>query len=103
LTAEPGGRRGRFVAESFWPRPAPDEIRAAAQRVRRAAALLPWEVGPVRLVRCTLAPSDELCAWLFEAESEDAVRALGRAAGLDFERIGLAVDVWPARSRAADD
>jgi hypothetical protein len=103
LTAEPGGRRGRFVAESFWPSPAPDEVRAAARRVRHAAALLPGKVGPVRLVRCTLAPSDELCAWLFEAESADAVRALGQAVGLDFERIGPAVDVWPTRPRAADD
>jgi hypothetical protein len=84
-----------FVAESYWPNPTAEAVRAAARRTRGAAAALPREAGRIRLIRCTLAPGDELCSWLFEADSEDAVRSLGRAVGLDFERIGPAYDVWP--------
>jgi hypothetical protein len=95
VSDEPAAGLRAFVAESYWPNPTADAVRALARRTRRAAAALPRETGRIRLVRCTLAPGDELCAWLFEAESEDAVRSLGRSVGLDFERVGPAVDVWP--------
>jgi len=90
---------GRFVAESYWPHPAAEDVRSAARRTRRAAAALPADAGRVRLLRCTLAPTDELCTWWFEADSVAAVVAVGQAVGLDFERVTPALDVWPGRRR----
>jgi hypothetical protein len=92
------GGASRFVAESYWPRPAVEDVAATASRVRRAAASMNRDVAAVRLIRCTLAPADELCSWLFEAESEAAIRSLGSAAGLEFERIAPAIEVWPERA-----
>jgi hypothetical protein len=86
-----------FIAESFWPNPLPEAIEAAAQRANLAARELPTETGRVRLIRCVVAPTDELCSWWFEADSEEAIVAVGQAAGLAFERIGRAVGIWPPR------
>ena len=98
MTDPSRGDRPWFVAESYSPRPDVAAIRAAALRTRRVAAGRSGEAG-VRLIRCTLAPADELCAWLFEAGSEEAVRDVGAAAGLEFERVGRAIVVWPRRRR----
>lgn len=65
------------------------------KELRAAARHLPRDSGQLRLLRCTLAPADELCIWAFEADSEATVRALGHAVGLELDRISLAVDVWP--------
>jgi hypothetical protein len=81
------------VAESYWARPTPGEIREAARRTSHAARQLPAAVGSVRLVRCTVAPADEICAWLFEADKVDAIAAVGRAAGLEFDRIAPAFEI----------
>ena len=89
------GRPTRFVAESYWPGAAPDDIAAAVRRTRQAAAGLEPAAGRARLLRCTLTPTDELCYWLFEADSEATIRLLGGRASLDFERVSPAVDVWP--------
>lgn len=99
MTGDGDNGPNRFVAESYWPRPAAEDVRSAVRRTRRAAAALPGHAGRVRLLRCTLAPTDELCTWWFEADSAASVVALGRAVGLDFERVTLALDVWPQRRR----
>ena len=91
--------RRRYVAESYWPHPAAGDVRSAVRRTRRVAAALPAGAGRVRLLRCTLAPTDEICTWLFEADSQAVIVALGHAAGLDFERVTPSVDVWPRPRR----
>lgn len=85
----------RFVAESFWAGQERVEITATVRRIRRISVTRPASEGPVRLIRCLLSPTDELCSWLFEGSSEAAVRALALEAGLDLERVSPAVELWP--------
>ena len=85
----------RFVAESYWSNGDRAAMQAAVRRTRRVAAARAPGEGRVRLVRCLLSPRDELCSWLFEADSEAAVRSVGALAGIDLERISPAVEVWP--------
>jgi len=90
-------RSMRFLAESYWSESDPADVTAAIRAIRRAAAARPSSCGDVRLVRCLLSPADELFSWLFEADSEAAVRATAISAGVDLERISAAVELWPRR------
>jgi len=92
-----------FVVESYFPReparivaPRVDEIALAAERVSEDGA-------QVRLLCATFLLEEELCFYLYESPSADAVREAAARARLRFERITEAVPPTPARSRGRGD
>jgi len=76
----------RYIAESYLGRRA--DLCALVRRAQIAARAL-----GVRYVRTSFMREDELCLHCFEAPSAAHVRAVGRRARIDFDRIVEAVDI----------
>jgi len=94
-----------FLAELYLPRTAADAVEAARDRARNAAAELSADGTSVRLDRTIFVPADEMCLFLFEATSIEAVQEAARRAALSFEHIAEAVtdaswEQTPARRQA---
>ena len=64
-----------------------DGVGHRAQRVRQAALELTAAGTPVRFVRSIFVPADEMCLFLFEALSIDAVREAAYRAELPFDHV----------------
>jgi Protein of unknown function (DUF4242) len=79
-----------FLVETY----APSSVARAdvETRARRAAAELARTGIPVRYVRSIFVPEDEMCLYLFEARSADAVREASERAGIAPERIVEAIE-----------
>ena len=69
------------------------------RRAREAARELTRHGTPVRFVRSIFVPEDEICFFVFDAISADAVEATCARAALRFERVVEAVESRPGRSR----
>jgi hypothetical protein len=50
----------------------------------------PWHGRDVRNLCVLFVPEDELCLYVFEAASRDAVADAGRQAGMPFDRVSAA-------------
>jgi hypothetical protein len=75
-----------------------NEQLAGAQGAAIAGAQQSTAAGtPVRYIRSTFVPDESRCLCLFEAGSEQAVRAVNDSAGLPFTRIVEALDLTPAK------
>ncbi len=80
-----------YFAEAYVARPRAGELRAHERRARAAAKELAQQGIPIRFLRSIFVPADEICFYVFEAESAETVGlACGRAA-LRFERVIEAV------------
>jgi hypothetical protein len=66
-----------FIAETYLPRGSADLPRS-------------WPGRGVRSLCVFFVPEDELCLYVFEAPSLDAVAAAGRRAGVRFDRVSAA-------------
>jgi hypothetical protein len=73
-----------FVVECFWPDVRPAQIDEAAARLRRTTAA---EGDPVAFTGSIFIPGDEVVFYLFEGDSEDAVRDTCMSAAIRFERV----------------
>lgn len=62
--------------------------------VSRVAGELTSEGKQVQLLRSVFVPEDELCFYLFDAESTEVVAETARRSGLRFERLLEAVSDW---------
>jgi len=82
----------RFLLETYVPQVQAAEAREAGERARAAAEALADEGTRIRYVRTTFLPEDETCFHLFEAQSAEAVRELGRRAGIEPIRVVGAVE-----------
>jgi hypothetical protein len=79
-----------FLVEHYWPGVTEGELRDAAARVRASSD----GMAGLRLLRVTLVPEDEAALCVFAADSAAlVVEAYGRA-GVRFERILDAVEVY---------
>ena len=81
-----------YLAEAYVARPRASEVRTHERRVRAAAKLLTQQGIPIRFVRSIFVPADEICFYVFEAISAEAVGAACDRAALRFERVVEAVD-----------
>jgi hypothetical protein len=81
-----------FIAELYLSRAHAGCVQDAAARAREAAAALTQRGQFVRLLRTTYVPGDETCFLAYEAAAAVTVVEAGRLAGLDFERLVLAVE-----------
>jgi len=80
-----------YLVELYQPRLGADAISDAVERVREAARTLTAEGTPVRYVRTVFVPQDEVCFYVYEAESAEAAGEASRRAGLTIERVLEAV------------
>lgn len=85
------GRMQTYLVEHYRPGLTADDLRQAAALVRAAAAELQLAGAAVRYLRSTIVPTDEAFLSVFEAASEENVRATYARAGVPFERISLAL------------
>ncbi len=84
-----------YLVEHYRPGLSSERLAAAAADVRAAAAALAAEGRPIAYLRSTIVPADESYLSLFEAGSEDDVRAAYARAGIPYERISAAVAAEP--------
>jgi hypothetical protein len=81
-----------YLAEAYLARPRASELRAHEGRARAAASELRRQGVPIRFVRSIFVPGDEICFYVFEAVSAEAVGTACERAELRFERVVEAVD-----------
>jgi len=89
-----------YLLEVYLPRSRAHEVRATECRARAAAEELSREGVPIRYVRTTYLPDDEMCFHLLEAASAEVVVEAGRRAELGRARVVPAIEApWPACRR----
>jgi hypothetical protein len=81
-----------FLAELYLPETGAKARRSVIRKAERAAASLARDGAPIRLVRSVVVPQDEMCLFLFEADSTETVCRVGKAGGIAFDRVVEAVD-----------
>jgi hypothetical protein len=81
----------QYLVELYLPRLRADGLAEGAARARAAARAMTAEGRPVRFVRTVFVPEDEVCFYVYEAESADAAGEASRRAELPFERVLEAV------------
>jgi hypothetical protein len=81
-----------YLAESYLAQQRASELPAHKRRVRTAARDLRRQGIPIRFVRSIFVPADELCFYLFEASSSEAVGTACERAALRVQRIVEAVE-----------
>lgn len=75
------------MVETYVPRTRAGEVSATASRAREAARRLTAEGRPIRFLRSTFLPSDEVCFLVFEADSQAVVDEATARAAIEVERI----------------
>jgi hypothetical protein len=88
-----------YFAEAYVARSRTSELRAHERRARAAAKELTQQGIRIRFVRSIFVPADEICFYVFEAISAEAVGAACDRAALRFERIVEAVDTRKEQGR----
>jgi hypothetical protein len=83
----------RYLVEAFSAGLDEHGLRHAAARARAAAHELTLEGTPVRCIRSFFVPADELCFWLYEGPSAEAVGEATRRAAIEVERVVEAVSI----------
>jgi pyrrolidone-carboxylate peptidase len=76
-----------FLVEAYRSRAAMANHPPRAGDVSRAAEELTREGTPVRFLRTIFVPAEEICFYLYQANSVEAVREAAGRAGLTFERV----------------
>jgi hypothetical protein len=82
-----------YLIEGYVPRSRSAELTESVARLRRAADALSAEGIPVRHLRSSFLPADELVLHVLEAESAEAAGDATKRAGIAPERIVEAVPV----------
>ena len=77
----------QFLVEAYEARRGGDAVHARLERLRRAATELSRRGSRIRYLQRVFVPQDELCLYLFESASVDAVREALALAAVQYERI----------------
>jgi hypothetical protein len=67
-------------------------LEVISREARASAEALSYEGTPIRYVRATFLPDDEICFHVFESDSTDAVAEVCRRAGIGLGRISAVVE-----------
>jgi len=81
----------RYLVESYLPAVGGAEHKRVAARARDAAAELARAGAALHYLDAIFVPEDEMCLFVFEADSPELVREAGRRAGFSVERVLEAV------------
>ena len=90
-----GSERPRVtvLVEHYWPGVTAESFRLAAERVRVSTSELARAGEAIRYLHGTLVPADESAFCVFEAASVEIVRRAYENAGVQFERLLIALEV----------
>ena len=88
------------MVETFVPRAGGPEVAATAERAREAALALAAEGLGIRFLRSTFLPTDELCFFVFEADSQALVDQVTERAEIEVERVVEALEGREQREEA---
>jgi len=86
-----------YLVESYLPGSRASQLDELAGRARLTAEAMALGGTPIRFVRYTYVPEDEVCLLLFEAASVEIVDAVAKQAGISFERIVSVVEAAAGR------
>jgi hypothetical protein len=81
-----------YLAESYLPKARQPALPQLLGDACRAAKTLTEDGTPVRHIRSTYLPDDEMCLHVFEAGSKEAVLALATRTGVAFDRVVEAIE-----------
>jgi len=86
-----------FLGERLWPGVTLEGAQAEVERVAQAADSLRRAGRPVSHLHSSLMPTDETLFSWFRAGSAAEVAEVGDQAGVRFDRIVFALDLFPSR------
>jgi hypothetical protein len=89
-------RSARYLVEIARPDCGWGDIQGLATRARQSCEALRREGSDVRFMRVIFVPEDETCLFLYEADSEDAIRESATRASLALERFVETIPFGPA-------
>jgi hypothetical protein len=89
-----------FLVEAYTSRTAPSGTVPRVEDLAVASKQVSEEGAEVRLLRAISVPDDEVCFYLFQSPSAEAVQAATARAGLQCERITAAVSSVENSNRA---
>jgi len=92
-----------YLAELYLPLGRHGEVEAIVDAANAAAAAVRAEGQPIRCLRFTLVPEDEVCFLWFESASADLVAAVSRRAALRFQSIRQAHEGTVRRMTSHDE
>jgi hypothetical protein len=83
-----------FLVEHYWPGVTARAFGHAARKVRASAEQLAREGVDLEFLHSTLVPEDEAAFCVLRGESESVVEEAYRRAGVRFERVLPAVEIF---------
>ncbi len=93
-----------YIVERYWPGVTEERLAEAIIQSKEVIALMNRGGIPIRYLRSTLVPSDEVVFSLYEGPSAEAIREANERAQIRFDRITEAIDLepeaLPVRSRS---
>jgi hypothetical protein len=84
-----------YIVERYWPGVTEERLAQAIVRSKEVIALMNQEGTPIRYLRSTLVPGDEVVFSLYEGPSAEAIREANERAQIHFDRIVEAIDLEP--------
>jgi len=82
-----------YIVERYWPGVTKEHLAQAVARSQEVIALMNQDGIPVRHLRSTLVPGDEVVFSLYEGPSAEAIREANERAQVHFDRIVEAIDL----------
>ena len=89
----PEPRRVTVLVEHYWPGVTAEAFQLAAERVHMSASELARAGESIRYLHGTLVPGEESAFCVFEAASVELVGRAYEDAGVQFERLSIALEV----------
>ena len=84
-----------YIVERYWPGVTKDRLAQAIARSEKVIVSMNQGGIPVRYLRSTLVPADEVVFSLYDGPSAEAIREANERAQVPFDRIVEAIDVEP--------
>ena len=84
-----------YIVERYWPGVTKERLAQAIARSEKVIVLMNQGGIPIRYLRSTLVPGDEVVFSLYDGPSAEAIREANERAQVPFDRIVEAIDVEP--------
>ncbi len=89
-----------YLLEVYLSRASAGSLRPSPEDVCKAADHLSREGKHIHLLQTVFIPDDEMCLYLFQAQSAEVVVEVAGRCGLRFERLVEAESAWTAATPA---
>jgi hypothetical protein len=86
-----------YLAEWYRPQPTEELLRDEVEQLDECITSMCAQGSPVQLLMTLAIPTDELVIGVFTAGSEQIVARVCRQAGIELQRLSVAIDPRPAQ------